>query len=284
MIVLTQYLIRYTLTLPFLQSVGLNNFQFFLLVLSTVLIAAAGYIINDYFDIQVDQLNDRKVIIGQTIKRREAMAFHFILSGIGVILGFYLAWIIDTLSFGFINLFTASALWFYSTHFKRAYLSGNLLISLLASLVLLIVAFYDIITSTDANAIQLFHILFGYAIFAFITTFIREIVKDLEDLEGDQKMGCQTFAIVSGIERAKRMVTTISLLTIAAITWMLYTQFSSDLYSFLYVGFAIELPFIYFLLKLQKAQSSADFHSLSTWIKIIMLTGTLSMLIFSLVF
>lgn len=284
MIVFTQYLIRYSLTLPFLKDYGLNDLQFFLLVLSTVLIAAAGYIINDYFDIQVDQLNKRKVIIGETIKRREAMALHFILSGIGVLIGFYLAWKIDILSFGFINLFTASALWFYSTHFKRAYLSGNLLISLLSAMVLLIVALYDLVPSTHPNNASLFNILCIYSLFAFITTFIREVVKDLEDKEGDEQMGYQTFAIVAGIHKAKLTVTAVSLLTIATIAWTLYSQFSNDLYSFLYVGIGIELPFIYFLIRLQKATKSADFRTLSTLIKIIMLMGTLSMLIFSLIY
>lgn len=284
MIVFTQYLIRYTLILPFLKNTGLNEQQFFLLVFSTVLIAAAGYIINDYFDIQVDQLNKRKVIIGETIKRREAIALHFILSGTGVLIGFYLAWKIGIISFGFINLFTATALWFYSTHFKRAYLSGNLLISLLAAMVLLIIALYDIIPSADPNAIPLFNILCVYALFAFVTTFIRELVKDLEDKDGDQQMGHQTFAILAGVTKAKQTVTLVSLLTIAAIAWMLYSQFSHDLYSFLYVGLAIELPFLYFLIRLQKANNSSDFRYLSTLIKIIMLTGTLSMFIFSLVY
>ena len=280
----TQYLIRYTLSLPLLTSVGLNDLQFFLLVLSTILIAAAGYIINDYFDIQVDQLNKRKVIIGSTIKRREAMAMHFLLSGVGVFVGFYLGWVINVINFGFINLFSASALWFYSTHFKRNYLSGNLLISLLAALVLMIVALYDLIPSQDPNSEYVFYIICIYALFAFITTFIREVLKDLEDMEGDQKMGYKTFAIVSGIRKSKKAVTIISSLTILAVGWILHSQFNSDIYSFIYVCLAIEIPFIYFLFKLQKANSSADFHSLSTLIKIIMLTGTLSILIFSLVY
>ena len=94
-IAFTQYLIRLSLSLPLLNSIGLTNFQFFLLVTSTVLIAAAGYIINDYFDIKVDQINEKKIIIGNNIKRREAIILHFIFSGIGVLIGFYLAWKIN---------------------------------------------------------------------------------------------------------------------------------------------------------------------------------------------
>ena len=284
-VALTQYLIRYTLLIPFVEFLSLNNMQFLLLVISTVLVAAAGYIINDYFDILVDQLNERKVIVGNTIKRREAMALHFIFSGLGVGIGFFLGWKVGMWNLGFINLFSASALWFYSTHFKRNYLSGNLLISLLSALVLLIVAVYDILPASeqnDINAIVIFKIICIYAAFAFITTLIREIVKDLEDLEGDQKMGYETYAIVSGKKKAKNIVQTLSLLTIFGVAWILHSQFQADLYSFLYVLFFVEFPFLYFVWKLKNAESSADFYSLTGLIKIIMLSGTLSMLVFTL--
>jgi len=259
--------------------------QFLLLVISTVLVAAAGYIINDYFDIQVDQLNKRKIIVGNSIKRREAMALHFIFSGLGVGIGFFLGWKVGMWNLGFINLFSASALWLYSTHFKRNYLSGNILISLLSALVLIIVALYDILPASeqnDINAIVVFKIICIYAAFAFITTLIREIVKDLEDLEGDQKMGYETYAIVSGKKKAKNIVQTLSLLSILGVACILYSQFQADLYSFLYVLLFVEFPFLYFVWKLKNAEKSADFYSLSSWIKIIMLSGTLSMLVFAL--
>ena len=216
---------------------------------------------------------------------REAMALHFIFSGLGVGIGFFLGCKVGMWNLGFINLFSASALWFYSTHFKRNYLSGNLLISLLSALVLLIVALYDILPTSeqnDINAIVVFKIICIYAAFAFITTLIREIVKDLEDLEGDKKMGYKTYAIVSGKKKARNIVQTLSLLTIFGIAWILYSQFQADLYSFLYVLFFVEVPFLYFVWKLKKAEKSADFYSLSSWIKIIMLSGTLSMLVFAL--
>ena len=284
-IALTQYLIRYTLLIPFVEFLCLNDIQFLMLVISTVLVAAAGNIINDYFDTLVDQLNERKVIVGNSIKRREAMAIHFIFSGLGVGIGFFLGWKVGMWNLGFISLFSASALWFYSTHLKRNYLSGNLLISLLSALVLLIVALYDIlpaIEQNDINAIIVFKIICIYAAFAFITTLIREIVKDIEDLEGDQKMGYETYAIVCGKKKAKNIVQILSLLTILGVGWILHSQFQADLYSFLYVLFFVEVPFLYFVWKLKNAEKSADFYSLSSLIKIIMLSGTLSMLVFAL--
>lgn len=283
-IAISQYLIRYALIIPITESNSLNDLQFFYLVLSTVFIAAAGYIINDYFDTQVDRLNKRKVIIDNTIKRREAILWHFVLSGIGVFLGFFLGWRVGIFNLGFINLFCSSALWFYSTHFKRAYLSGNLLISLLAALVILIVPLYEIIPKPMANSENAFYIICGYAIFAFFTTFIREIVKDFEDTDGDRKMGYTTFAIVSE-KSAKNSIRFISALLILIIGAVTAIQIIYEAYiAAVYVILAVEIPFLYFFIKLFKLNDKGGYHHLSQMIKLIMLTGTLSMLVFTLLF
>ena len=145
-------------------------------------------------------------------------------------------------------------------------------------------ALYDILPASeqnDINAIVVFKIICIYAAFAFITTLIREIVKDLEDLEGDQKMGYETYAIVSGKKKTKNIVQSLSILTIIGIACILYLQVQSDILSFSYVLFFVKAPFLFFIWKLKKAESSTDFHSLSILIKIIMLTGILSMIVFT---
>jgi 4-hydroxybenzoate polyprenyltransferase len=278
-IALSQYLIRYALIIPMTGNTSLTDLQFFYLVLSTVFIAAAGYIINDYFDTQVDRLNQRNVIIDNTIKRREAIFMHFILSGLGVFLGFYLGWRVGIPNLGFINLFCSSALWLYSTHFKRAYLSGNLIISLLAALVIIIVPLYEIIPNPELNGENAFYAICNYAIFAFLTTFIREVVKDFEDTEGDRKMGYNTFAIVSQ-KSAKRSIQVLSIILILIIGAVAALQFLySAIYAALYVIIAIETPLIYFFVKLLNANDKKSYHFLSQLIKLIMLTGTLSILV-----
>ena len=283
-IVISQYLIRYAIIIPMTDSKSLSDLQFFYLVLSTIFIAAAGYIINDYFDTRVDRLNNRKLIIDHTIKRREAILLHFVFSGIGVFLAFFLAWRVGIINLGFINLFCSSALWFYSTHFKRSYLSGNLLISLLAALVLLIVPLYEIIPNPDTNSENAFYIICGYATFAFITTFIREIIKDFEDASGDKKMGYTTFAIVSA-KTAKNIVQSLSLILITIIGVVAYFQLMYQAYlAAAYVILIVELPFIYFFIKLFSVSDKKGYHPLSQTIKLIMLTGTLSMLVFTLLF
>ncbi|MAR99333.1 MAG: ubiquinone biosynthesis protein UbiA [Flavobacteriales bacterium] len=283
-IAISQYLIRYSIIIPMTDSKSLSDLQFFYLVLSTIFIAAAGYIINDYFDTRVDRLNNRKLIIDYTIKRREAILLHFIFSGIGVFLGFFLGWRAGILNLGFINLFCSSALWFYSTYFKRAYLSGNLLISLLAALVILIIPLYEIIPNPNTNSENAFYIICGYAIFAFITTFIREIIKDFEDASGDKKMGYTTFAIVSA-KTAKKVVQSLSLMLITIIGVVAYLQLKYPAYlAAAYVILIVEVPFIYFFIKLIGVNDKKGYNYLSQTIKLIMLTGTLSMLVFTLLF
>ena len=208
------------------------------------------------------------------------MALHFIFSGLGVGIGFYLGWKVGMWNLGFINLFSASALWFYSTHFKRI-INWCILISLLSALVLLIVALYDILpkSNKNINAIVVFKIICIYAVFAFITTLIREIVKDLEDLEGDQKWGTIPMPLL--VERkSEKYIASIKLLTIFGIAWILNSQFKADIYSFLYILFRRN-SFLIFCLEIQKRKFSR-FYSLSGWIKIIMLSGILSMLVFAL--
>ncbi|MBL6657034.1 MAG: geranylgeranylglycerol-phosphate geranylgeranyltransferase [Flavobacteriales bacterium] len=283
-IALSQYLVRYALIIPMTDSRSLSDLQFFYLVLSTLFIAAAGYIINDYFDTQVDRLNERKVIIDNTIKRREAILLHFVLSGIGVFLGFYLGWRVGIANLGFINLFSSTALWFYSTNMKKGYLSGNIIISLLAALTLFIVPMYEIIPNPEVNGQSAFYLICFYSIFAFVTTFIREIIKDFEDQFGDSKMGYNTFAIVSA-KTAKITVQTISILLILSIAVISYFQIQYDgLYAAIYVWLSIELPLIYFFIKLRNANDKKTYHQLSQLIKLIMLTGTLSILVFTLLF
>jgi len=209
---------------------------------------------------------------------------HFILSGLGVFIGFYLGWVVGIINLGFINLFCSITLWFYSTHFKRAFLSGNLIISLLAALVYLIIPLYEIIPSPEVNSENAFYVILNYAVFAFFTTFIREVIKDFEDAEGDKKMGYKTFAIVSQ-KSAKRSIQFITILLIIILGLIATLQFTySAIYAALYVVIAIEIPLLYFFIKSLSAKNKKSYHFLSQLIKLIMITGILSILVFTFLF
>ncbi|MBN2523349.1 MAG: geranylgeranylglycerol-phosphate geranylgeranyltransferase, partial [Bacteroidales bacterium] len=220
-IAITQYFMRWFILKPLLSvsdfKVQLNTLQFSLLVLSTVLIAAAGYIINDYFDRKTDLINrPGRVIVGRLIKRRYAMAFHIVFSTLGILAGTYLAYSIHRLSLGIVFIFATVVLWFYSTTYKRQVVIGNLIISMLVGFVPLMVLLFEFpllvkryelyILASGVNFSYLIFWVVSYTIFAFIVNLIREIIKDIEDFEGDYVFGRQTIPIAWGLQIAKWIV------------------------------------------------------------------------------
>lgn len=292
-IFLTQFLFYYCVLLPGFHDkfqVYLNHLQpglFYLLSLSSVLIAAAGYIINDYFDLNIDRVNKPdKLVVDKIIKRRWTIIWHWILSGLGVLLGFYVSWKLRNPVVGLANLGCVILLWFYSTTFKKKLLIGNVVISLLTAWVILVlyICEFDYSEIRDPGYHTLLSRLFKFAIlyggFAFIISLIREVVKDIEDIEGDLRYGCRTMPIVWGVNVAK----------VFAGTWLvvltgslLIIQFYALSYGWwemvLYNLLLLILPLCWILRKLYQAQSKADYHFLSGVIKGVMLAGILSLLI-----
>jgi 4-hydroxybenzoate polyprenyltransferase len=290
---LTQILFYY-LILPFVYSRNifpsspyLTQTHFFVLVTASICIAAAGYIINDYFDLNIDQVNKpEKLIIGKYIKRRWAIMFHVLLSFFGFILSCYVAWHINNIYIPFFNLLSILALWFYSTTFKKKILIGNVLISFLTAWVILIItiAEYQYSVGIPGNsfiASRLLKVSFIYAGFAFVISLIREVVKDMEDIDGDAKYGCKTMPIVWGIPASKVfagvwLVVLIADVAVIQFYVMHLGWWLSAVYSFTLIIF----PLIQIIKKLFAAQTTVDFRHLSHVIKFVMLTGILSMIFF----
>lgn len=193
-----------------------------LLVLSTILIAAAGYIINDYFDIKIDSINrPNTLIISNQISKFSALTAHIAFSVIGFILGAWVAYLIDVWWLCGIQFITIGLLWYYSTHFKRMSLIGNLLVSFLTALSILLMllfepAFHPLLYMPIAfdNTYNPSWMIVGIAVFAFLLNLMREIVKDMEDFKGDAEQGCRTYPIVKGLKRSTLLVQQIGWLTI----------------------------------------------------------------------
>ena len=292
-IVLTQMLFRYFI-LPFVyaknhpgyEDVKLSETSFYLLVAASVFIAAAGYIINDYFDVNIDQINkSSKVIIGTFIKRRVAILLHAVLSLIGFGLSLYVGYKLYNIYIPFFNLVAILALWFYSSTFKKKLLIGNVIISLLTAWVILVLtlAEYRFRISPDDVVWQgLLKLSFIYAGFAFIISLIREAIKDMEDMEGDLKYGCTTMPIVWGLPASKVFVGVWIIVLaglVAAIQIYVIFKFAWWFSAF-YSLVTIIIPLIWVLRKLFVATSPAQFHQISTMVKIIMAAGILSMMFF----
>ncbi|MDQ2718692.1 MAG: geranylgeranylglycerol-phosphate geranylgeranyltransferase [Bacteroidota bacterium] len=291
-IVLTQMLFRYFIlsfvykeTLPSHESIKLSPFLFFLLMLASVCIAAAGYIINDYFDVNIDQVNKAsRVIIDIFIKRRMAILLHALLSFTGFGLSAYVGFRLRNFYIPFFNLVAIAVLWFYSTTFKKKLLIGNVLISLLSAWVILVLTLSEYrfkISPEDVAWQRLLKVSFIYSGFAFIISLIREVIKDLEDIEGDLKYNCTTMPIVWGLPVSKVFagVWIIVLMGMVAALQVYVVQLGWW-YSALYFFITILIPLLWVLINLYKANTPEKFHKLSTAVKMIMLAGILSMIFF----
>jgi 4-hydroxybenzoate polyprenyltransferase len=294
-IILTQFLFYYFIILPgfadqpdiVLKNI-LTPFYFYLLCASSVLIAAAGYIINDYFDLNIDRVNKpNKLVVEKIIKRRWTILWHWILSGIGVAIGAYISWKIHNLIIVLSDFGCALLLWFYSTTFKRKLVIGNIIVSLLTAWVIMVLYFCEFRNDIFLHPVyhQVLSRIFKFAVlysgFAFIISLVREIVKDIEDMEGDAAYNCRTMPIVWGINVSKIFAATWLIVLIASlIIIQFYVLQYRWWWAVLYCALLIVLPLLFVLRNLYRATSVKDYHKLSNFIKIIMITGVLSMLFF----
>ena len=289
MIAVTQYFMRWFILKPLLGvsdfTVQLDTFQFASLVVATVLIAAAGYIINDYFDSKADLINrPGRVIIGRLITRRWAMTLHVVFTAIGILSGAYLAMSVHKLGLVMVFVFTSGVLWFYSTTYKRQLLIGNILISVLVGLVPLTVILFEFpllvkryalyTLATGVNFDYLIFWIVSYSVFAFMVNLIREIIKDMEDFEGDYIFGRQTVPIVWGMKMSSVIICSLIVITIVPIIYILI-NFLFDKLSLVYITGLILIPFLYIGIRIFLADSKKEYHTLSQLIKLIMLGGLL---------
>jgi 4-hydroxybenzoate polyprenyltransferase len=291
-IALTQVLFRYFI-LPFVyqeahpgyEAIKLSETSFYLLVFASLCIAAAGYIINDYFDENIDQVNKlSKVIVGKFIKRRSAILLHAILSFAGLALSLYVGYRLRNPFIPFFNLVAIMLLVVYSSSFKKKILIGNIIIALLTSWTILVLTLAEYrfrISPHDIVWQRLLKVSFIYAGFAFIISLIREVIKDMEDIDGDARYGCKTMPIMWGLP-ASKVFTAVWIVVLAGmlVAIQIYVIQLGWWFSALYSFVLIIIPLVWVLKKLYGATTPADFHQLSTAIKLIMLAGIVSMVFF----
>lgn len=261
--------------------------NFILLVFASLFIGAAGYIINDYFDINIDEVNKpEKMVVDKVINRRWAIAWHFILSITGIVLTMLALPVFDKWYLVSGNIFCVILLWFYSTTFKQKLLIGNIIISVLTAWTILVIFFSKVSVSDAFEAdhpgqTKFFKFAFLYAGFAFIISLIREAIKDIEDMPGDARYGCRTMPIVWGVNATKVYIAVwmIILVAILVVVQVYILQFQWW-WAVAYCILLIVLPLLYIFFKLFKASSVQDYHKLSNWTKLVMLMGILSMIFF----
>lgn len=298
-VVLTMILMRYMVVAPLLSLVYVNLIQipdnamqmtlqlpwydFLMLVTATAAITAGGYVINDYFDIKTDLINKGKIIVGTRISRRKAMMWHSVFNIIGVGAGFYVSAQAGYFWMGAVFLIVSGLLYFYSASYKRQFLVGNIIVALLTAMVPLLVILYEwpsLYSHYAPNVAEmprldfLFYWVGGFALFAFLTTLTREIIKDIEDFEGDKAYGRNTLPVVTGIPASKAIAAGLIAVTVALL-YLVWGFFVHDRITLLYISVFVTVPLLLVVYKILSATDRRNIHSASSLMKLAMLTGIL---------
>ena len=299
-VALTQYALQYAILLPELGKIGLKPLlpdpQFLLLVCSTVLIAAGGYVVNDIEDVDIDRLNkpENKRIVERIYPLLICWKIYWAITILGFFISLYLAFFVNNFLQLMIYPAAVFLLWAYSKWFKRQFLIGNLVVAGFCAFVAWVVFYaqslpqfiqgysFDTFNSYTFKQFDVPNsakiVFIGYAIFAFISTLFREIIKDIEDVTGDKAQGCRTLPIVLGVNKAKIIALIIGFIFILAILFFNYL-FKNDLIKLILLNLTITLPLCYALFLLIKAQEKEDYSKLSKIAKLIMLSGLIFILI-----
>jgi 4-hydroxybenzoate polyprenyltransferase len=263
---------------------SLADWQYLLLVLSTVLLAAGGYVINNIVDQNTD--NDNKpndVVVGKTISEAKAYNIYVVLNCVGVGIGFYLSNVIMKPGFASIFILIAATLYLYATSLKQMVLIGNVIVALMLAFSVVIIGIFDLYPSTyEGNQAQMaviFSILLDYAIFTFFLNFIREIVKDLEDVNGDYNYGINTLPVAIGISRTTKIVFALSFIPLIGILFYIYNNLFLLIYTTIYFLIFVVGPLLYFTMKIWNAKTKKDFSQLSLLLKWILFFGILSIVV-----
>jgi len=294
-IIFIQFVMRQVVLVPILQTFGfdvsMETGMLFLLITATVLIAAGGYIINDYFDVKIDAINKpEKQIVSNIVSRHTAIILHQILTGLGVFCGLLLAFFARSFTLAFIFIVIPGLLWFYSASYKRQFLIGNLVVAFISAITILVVGiaqlaflqkeYGSLIFETPIPA-HFYGWIGGFALFSFLFTLIREIIKDIEDEKGDREMECRTLPIKWGIKKTKIFLYGLIAITLFALFLAdhFFIQFNSTL-TLRYIIFGLTLPLTGLCVMIYKAKSKSDFHQASDFSKVIMFIGVMYSFVF----
>ena len=285
LVALVQVLIKYALFESFGIDVTLDHFEFSLLVIATLCIAAAGNIINDVYDIETDLVNKPdSVIVGNHISEKRALNLFIILNVIGVGIGFYLSSIIGKSSFSVVFVVISALLYIYASYLKGTALIGNIVVSVLVAMSIIIVGLFDLLPAitlqNQQTQLAIFKISLYYALFAFMINLLREIIKDIEDIDGDYKTDMKTLPIVIGRERTTMLIFILSLVPLFSVTYYVVINLYKQQIAVGYFLIFIIAPLLYFTIKSYTVKTKTELHYLSNLLKLIMLFGILSLLLY----
>ena len=284
MLAFMQLVFRYLFLEQSYVDLALSDFNYILLVIATVCVAAGGYVINNIMDQETDEIaKPQNRVVGVSISETVAYNWYIGLTIVGVGIGFYLSNVIYKPTFASMFILVATLLYMYATSFKQIPVLGNVVVALMLSTSIIIIGLFDILPAIDMDnrfrMKEAFDILMHYAIFAFIINLIREIVKDLEDMDGDYQSGINTLPITIGIPKTKIIVGILTVISIGMLAYYINSNLFELDYVIYYTMVFIIGPLIYFGVKLMNAETKRQLHHLSLVLKIILFFGILSVAI-----
>ncbi|WP_297868145.1 geranylgeranylglycerol-phosphate geranylgeranyltransferase [uncultured Flavobacterium sp.] len=281
MLAFMQLVFRYLFLAQSYVDLALTDFNYILLVIATVCIAAGGYVINNIMDQDTDEIaKPQNRVVGVSISETVAYNWYIGLTIVGVGIGFYLSNVIYKPTFASMFILVATLLYMYATSFKQIPVLGNVVVALMLSTSIIIIGLFDILPAIDVDnrfrMKEAFDILMHYAIFAFIINLIREIVKDMEDMDGDYQSGINSLPIAIGVQKTKIIVGVLTVISIGILAYYVNSNLFELDYVVYYTMILIVGPLIYFGVKLLNATTKKEFHHLSLVLKIILFFGILS--------
>jgi len=288
MIALVQLLIKYALFEPFEVDIMFNWFGITLLIVSTVCLAAAGNIINDIYDVETDLVNrPSKLIIGKNVSEKTAYNLFIAFNVIGILIGFYLSHLIGRSGFFALFVIISALLYVYATYLKQTLLIGNIVVSVLVAMSILIVGLFELLPAitpqNQPTQLFFFKIVLDYAMFAFVINLVREIAKDMEDVDGDYKAGMNTLPIAIGRDRASKVLFALTLLPLFGVVYYVMTYMYKQPIAVGYFLVLVVAPLLYITIKSFSAKTKKDYHHISMVLKLVMLFGMLSLMLYAFV-
>lgn len=288
LIALSQIFVKFALFQPSISASSLSTLGFILLVIATLCIAAGGNIINDIYDVDIDRINKPdKVLIGKKVGEKIANRWYIALTVLGVGIGFYLSNAIGRPGFAALFIVISALLYVYASYLKGILIVGNLLVSGLVAMSLLIVGLFDLLPAITAenqsSQLAIFKIVLAYALFAFLLNLIREIVKDIQDINGDKNGGLNTLPIAIGRKRTTTLVFILGVFTICCVVYYMYLHLYDSQLMVIYFLVLIVGPLLYFVTRAWSAINPKDFVLLSNLLKVIMFLGISSMWLYPLI-
>jgi len=283
-ITLIMLLIKFVLFERFELSMALDRYHYALLTLSTLCVAIAGYIINDIYDTKADKINKpHRLFVGKKITRESAYNLFIAFNSAGLLIGMYLSYHVGHTSYFIIYVITSLLLYQYAKYLKKKFLLGNVLVSFVVFLSILLPVVFDLLPVTselnEREQMVAFRLVSLFAIFGFFMTLVREIVKDMEDVKGDLAINVRSLPVVLGTGRTKAILTATTALLLLAVGYFAYLLIELEPYASAYLSIFVAVPLLYFIFDLWKAGDKKELHRSSSILKIIMLFGILTLLL-----